>query len=221
MTSAQGHPTPDGTPFAIVDAFTTERPFSGNPAGVVLLEEFPADEWMQGVADELHQAETAFLVRADEPGTFRLRHYPSKDALAQALFARGLHWYTDRLRHVAESPGAPLDRLGAIVRGVLDAYREQPDAVIFVLIGTSSFVPRLEPGTRYPIEVVERVVADGQADGTVRDGPTNLIAAILLGCVLRPIIVATYASPGALDLLRSTDHDHTIEAAAIAAIRRP
>lgn len=149
------------------------------------------------------------------------RHYPSKDALAQALFARGLHWYTDRLRHVAESPGAPLDRLGAIVRGVLDAYREQPDAVIFVLIGTSSFVPRLEPGTRYPIEVVERVVAEGQADGTVRDGPTNLIAAILLGCVLRPIIVATYASPGALDLLRSTDHDHTIEAAAIAAIRRP
>lgn len=46
----------------IVDAFT-DRPFGGNPAGVLLLPDtdtFPADEWLQSVAAELNLSETAF-----------------------------------------------------------------------------------------------------------------------------------------------------------------
>ncbi|MCO4697265.1 PhzF family phenazine biosynthesis protein [Streptomyces sp. RO-S4] len=43
----------------IVDAFT-DRPFAGNPAGVLLLDAFPDDSWMQDVAREVNQAETAF-----------------------------------------------------------------------------------------------------------------------------------------------------------------
>ncbi|WP_329129249.1 PhzF family phenazine biosynthesis protein [Streptomyces sp. NBC_01476] len=45
----------------IVDAFT-DRPFAGNPAGVVLLgaDGFPGDRWMQQVAAELNLSETAF-----------------------------------------------------------------------------------------------------------------------------------------------------------------
>ncbi|MER7762139.1 PhzF family phenazine biosynthesis protein [Streptomyces sp. NPDC097619] len=45
----------------IVDAFT-DRPFSGNPAAVLLLEEprFPADAWLQQVAAEVNLSETAF-----------------------------------------------------------------------------------------------------------------------------------------------------------------
>ncbi len=44
-----------------IDAFT-DRPFSGNPAAVCLLDA-PADPaWMQQVAAEMNLAETAFLV---------------------------------------------------------------------------------------------------------------------------------------------------------------
>ena len=43
----------------IVDAFT-DRPFAGNPAGVLLLDAFPDDAWLQNVALEVNQAETAF-----------------------------------------------------------------------------------------------------------------------------------------------------------------
>lgn len=45
----------------IVDAFT-DRPFAGNPAGVLLLgsEGFPDDTWLQQVAAEVNLAETAF-----------------------------------------------------------------------------------------------------------------------------------------------------------------
>ncbi|MFI5757621.1 PhzF family phenazine biosynthesis protein [Streptomyces sp. NPDC051569] len=45
----------------IVDAFT-DRPFAGNPAGVLILESegFPDDNWLQRVAAEMNLSETAF-----------------------------------------------------------------------------------------------------------------------------------------------------------------
>ncbi|MEU8788485.1 PhzF family phenazine biosynthesis protein [Streptomyces sp. NPDC048643] len=43
----------------IVDAFT-DRPFAGNPAGVLLLDSFPDDAWLRHVAVEVNHAETAF-----------------------------------------------------------------------------------------------------------------------------------------------------------------
>ncbi|MEU8846462.1 PhzF family phenazine biosynthesis protein [Streptomyces sp. NPDC048564] len=51
----------------IVDAFS-DRPFGGNPAGVLLLDRFPADDWLQDVAMEVNHAETAFAHRLEEGG---------------------------------------------------------------------------------------------------------------------------------------------------------
>jgi PhzF family phenazine biosynthesis protein len=48
-------------PIYLVDAFATE-PFAGNPAGVCPLEKEMPSAWMQSVAGEMNQAETAFLV---------------------------------------------------------------------------------------------------------------------------------------------------------------
>lgn len=45
-----------------VDAFTAQ-PFSGNPAGVCVLEHAADEQWMQQVATEMNLSETAFLVR--------------------------------------------------------------------------------------------------------------------------------------------------------------
>lgn len=62
-----------GMPFFLVDAFT-DRPFGGNPAGVMLLDA-PADPvWMQSVAMEVNQAETAFVVRRTD-GDWDLRWF--------------------------------------------------------------------------------------------------------------------------------------------------
>jgi PhzF family phenazine biosynthesis protein len=58
-----------------VDAFT-ERPFSGNPAAVVLLDEAPSDEWMAAVARETNVSDTAFVIREELPDAdFRLRWF--------------------------------------------------------------------------------------------------------------------------------------------------
>lgn len=49
----------------VVDAFT-DRPFSGSPAAVCLLDEPASEAWMQAVAAEMNLSETAFAVpRAD------------------------------------------------------------------------------------------------------------------------------------------------------------
>jgi PhzF family phenazine biosynthesis protein len=63
---------------SIIDAFT-DRPFAGNPAGVVLLEgSFPDDDWLHRVAAEIGLPETAFVVRTPD----------APDA------AWGLRWFT-------------------------------------------------------------------------------------------------------------------------------
>lgn len=52
------------TRYFVVDAFA-DRPFAGNPAGVVLLEEWRDNEWLQNVAMQVNLSDTAFLVTND------------------------------------------------------------------------------------------------------------------------------------------------------------
>lgn len=60
-------------PLYLVDAFV-DQPFSGNPAGVCLLPEEQPAKWMQQVAMEMNQAETAFVCpKAD--GSYSLRWF--------------------------------------------------------------------------------------------------------------------------------------------------
>jgi predicted PhzF superfamily epimerase YddE/YHI9 len=49
----------------LIDAFT-DRAFAGNPAAVCLLDRERPDAWMQQLAGEMNQAETAFLLRRDD-----------------------------------------------------------------------------------------------------------------------------------------------------------
>src|SRR5512142_118542 len=48
-----------------VDSFT-DRPFSGNPAGVCILDDLQDESWMQNVAREMNLSETAFLHKQAE-----------------------------------------------------------------------------------------------------------------------------------------------------------
>jgi PhzF family phenazine biosynthesis protein len=61
-------------PIFQVDAFTNE-PFRGNPAGVCLLAEPAAPEWMQAVAGEMNVSETAFVVRGGPEDVLGLRWF--------------------------------------------------------------------------------------------------------------------------------------------------
>lgn len=55
-----------------VDAFT-DKPLSGNPAGVCILDGQKEDKWMQDVAREMNLSETAFILRQGD--SFSLRWF--------------------------------------------------------------------------------------------------------------------------------------------------
>jgi AcrR family transcriptional regulator len=147
------------------------------------------------------------------------RHYASVEALGQELFAHHFDAYARQLAD-ATSVGETEDKLSAVIRTTLAFYRADPAAAVFILVRENRFLPRLPAGTVYPLEIVEQIIAVGQQQRLVRDGQPNLLAAIFLGCVLRPIQLNTLAAPGALDLIADTWHDQVIEDAALAALQR-
>jgi len=75
-----------------VDAFAA-APFRGNPACVVEpFDRWPDDDWMQALAKENNQAETAFLLGGGVPGRFGLRWFtPGRevDLCGHATLAAG------------------------------------------------------------------------------------------------------------------------------------
>lgn len=126
----------------VVDAFT-DRPFAGNPAAVVLLEEarFPEDERLQRVAGEMSLSETAFA------------HPLTHDADADWA----LRWFTPAVEvnlcghatlataHVLHSAGRAGSRLRFRTRsGVLTAA-SSPDGTVTLDFPTAPLTPVAEP----------------------------------------------------------------------------
>ncbi|MFE9774610.1 PhzF family phenazine biosynthesis protein [Streptomyces sp. NPDC005931] len=85
----------------IVDAFT-DRPFAGNPAGVLLLDAFPDDIWLQNVALEVNHAETAFAhpLHEDDEADWALRWFTPASEVAMCGHA------TLATAHVLHTTGA-------------------------------------------------------------------------------------------------------------------
>ena len=56
----------------IVDAFT-DKPFSGNPAAICVMDDWPSEDFMMKLAMENNLSETAFIVK--EPQGYHLRWF--------------------------------------------------------------------------------------------------------------------------------------------------
>jgi AcrR family transcriptional regulator len=124
------------------------------------------------------------------------RHYPSKEAVAITLFAQHLGAYVRRLQAIVQQHASVQEQLREFVYETIAANHDDPDGVAFVLLGPPLFgtLPQEIP---FPLTIVTEVMRHGQAAGVLRAGNPVLLAAIFLGCVIRPIIVA-----------RSGLHDH-------------
>jgi PhzF family phenazine biosynthesis protein len=98
-------------PFVLVDAFT-ERPFAGNPAVVCLLPASKDGGWLQDVAKEMNQSETAF-VKVHDHEVFDLRWFtPTVEvdlcghatlASAHVLWQQGIARMDDEIRFATKS----------------------------------------------------------------------------------------------------------------------
>ncbi|MFD4572393.1 PhzF family phenazine biosynthesis protein [Streptomyces sp. NPDC058417] len=110
----------------IVDAFT-DRPFTGNPAGVLLLDAFPDDARMRDVAREVNHAETAFAhpLPAGGEADWALRWFTPAAEVALCGHA------TLATAHVLHSTGAHRGPVRFLTRsGVLVATPAEDGSVV-------------------------------------------------------------------------------------------
>ena len=126
----------------VVDAFT-DRPFAGNPAAVVLLEDWPGDAALQAVAAEMNLSETAFLV-ARERGRWHLRWFtPLREVafcghatLASAHVLGAHEGASGRLRFDTQVGEIAVDRAEAGYRLDLPRLDPEPAALPDALAAT-------------------------------------------------------------------------------------
>lgn len=152
-------------PFFQVDAFS-EKPFSGNPAAVCLLEDELPPEQMQRIASEMNLSETAFVGPPDQDGLRKLQWFTPTVEVPLCGHAT-LATAHVLLREVAVAPPLRFDTLSGILtvdeeeegwirmdfpadppaaakapKGLLEALGCPPDA--FTARGTKLWIVRLD-----------------------------------------------------------------------------
>jgi AcrR family transcriptional regulator len=129
------------------------------------------------------------------------RHHPSKEAVGLALFATHMHRYATLLKTVADDHNRTVEaRIKGLAEAALQARRTDPTAHRFVLGHQQQFLSALPADFPYPIRIVDRLIQEGQADGTVKPGPIRVLSALVVGCMNQPAIVAQHAARGTIDL---------------------
>jgi AcrR family transcriptional regulator len=129
------------------------------------------------------------------------RHHPSKEAVALALFSTYMRRFSDAFDTVAGREDASVEqRIRELVTTSLRFRATDPDAHAFILNHQGRFLSALPADFPYPIRIVDRLVREGQRDGTVRDGPVRVLSALVLGCMHWPAITAQHARAGTIDL---------------------
>lgn len=129
------------------------------------------------------------------------RHHPSKEAVGQALFATNMRRYAELLDAVASDTTRSVeDRVKGLAHAALGAREAHPAAHAFVLSHQTRFLDALPADFPYPIRIVDRLLQEGQRDGTVKAGPVRVLSALVVGCMNQPAIVARHAAKGTIDL---------------------
>ncbi|MBV8686218.1 MAG: PhzF family phenazine biosynthesis protein [Alphaproteobacteria bacterium] len=147
-----------------VDAFA-DRPFTGNPAAVVPLEEWLPDEILQAIAEENNLSETAFTVPcADGEADYALRWFTPTVEVAlcgHATLASGHVLIGDRERIRFRTRRAGLLEVARDGEGYnmsLPAYRAEPKPLPRVLaaLGAAGAAETRWHEGRYALVVFER-----------------------------------------------------------------
>lgn len=117
-------------------------------------------------------------------------HFGSKEALYLAVLERFVEPIADQIAAISRETGPALDRLATAVTTFLDHLWRHPEMPRLILREMASDRPLPEPIARViqrNAESFTRIVADGQADGSIRPGEPRLMAISIAG---QPLFMA-------------------------------
>jgi PhzF family phenazine biosynthesis protein len=140
-----------------VDAFT-DRPFTGNPGAVVMLDEIPSDDWMAAVARETNLSDTGFVIRQKQPDAdFLLRWFTRGGVevdLCGHVTKRRRHRHLRARRTVNTAEGLQATSKGAKVRTqrgrgtVIESATAEQMIVVYDVCGKPAQGAGAHPGGR-------------------------------------------------------------------------
>ncbi len=106
-------------------------------------------------------------------------HFGSKSTLYEAVLASAIVPMRERIAAAAAGPGTPLQRVEAMVRALFDYLYENPDGPRLMIQQLASARPIPEPVVETMqgnISALATVIAEGQAEGSIRGGDPQLMA---------------------------------------------
>ena len=145
-------------------------------------------------------------------------HFGSKEALYHAVIERFAVPVADQIAAIAAETGPPLERLAKCVRVFMEHIWHHPEMPRVMMREMASDRPLPEPVAkviRRNLESFTRIVGQGQADGTIRQGPPHLMGLSIAGLPLfhalaakaiRQVVGADPSDPA----VRSMIADHII-----------
>jgi len=111
-------------------------------------------------------------------------HFGSKEALYEAVAESVLTPLRALVTRIAELDAPPLERLDALVRGLLRHLHDHPELPRFMIqqLASDRSVPAaIGEILRYNISTVAGVIAEGQRVGHIRTGDPRLMALSIVG----------------------------------------
>jgi AcrR family transcriptional regulator len=114
-------------------------------------------------------------------------HFGSKSALYNAVAESVMTPLRDHLVGIARSGQPPLDRVDALLRGFFDYLRDHPEPARLMVqqLASGRAAPHaVSQVVRANHDALTRLIAEGQADGTIRAGNPRFLA---LSIVAQPV----------------------------------
>lgn len=135
-------------------------------------------------------------------------HFGSKEALYHEVVAAMVRPLRNRVAAVAERRAPPLDRLDAVVDAYFEHFAEHGDLPHFLVERIASGQlppPPVIAAMREILRIVSGVVAEGQADGSIRPGDPVLMT---LSLVAQPVYLTLIKGPldAAMGVALAADH---------------
>jgi AcrR family transcriptional regulator len=113
------------------------------------------------------------------------RHYPSKDELGWALFSTAYLRTGAELDRIRASRAEFEPALTAMVAHFCALYDDDPAVFRFMLITQHGFLPRIQSGSRTPVDAVADLVSDAVAKNQLKPIDPAMGAAVIMGVVLQ------------------------------------
>lgn len=127
--------------------------------------------------------EIAQLAHAGEGTMFR--HFESKEELAWHLFHENLTLFMKQLEEGLAKETTTQGKIRSMVEAGFNLYETDPILCSFLLLTEHSAARRMAEDYQTPINLMVRVIEEGQKSGEVRPMEPHLAAALVFGAITR------------------------------------